>query len=170
MGIVRNAIAGVTAGVVGMVAMDMLWYRRYRNEGGDDGFTTWEFGSEVQSFGDDDVPAPAQVGQRVAALVGVDLPDSSVGATNNVVHWATGAGWGKVAGLASAALPFPPLAVGVATGMAAFGTSYAALGAVGIYEPITTYDAKTLWQDLSAHLVFGTAVGVALTVWRRLSA
>ena len=34
------------------------------------------------------------------------------------------------------------------------------LSRLGIYKPITEYDAKTLWKDLSAHVVFGSAAGV----------
>lgn len=167
MSIWRQAISGIAAGLAATAAMDLLWYRRYRAGGGDDDFATWEFSSEATTF-DEDAPAPARVGKRLAGLFGVDLPDSSVAATNNVVHWATGAGWGTLAGLGAAASPLPQLAIGVATGVTAWGTSYAALGAEGIYEPITSYDGETLWQDLSAHLVFGTTVGVALTALRSL--
>jgi hypothetical protein len=53
------------------------------------------------------------------------------------------------------------LKAGLLTGVAAFSTSYAVLPKVGVYKPITEYDNKTLWDDLSAHLVFGSAVGVA---------
>ncbi len=71
---------------------------------------------------------------------------------------------GQVAGLVAAAVPIPGLAVGVATGITAWGTSYAVLGKLGIYRPISEYDKATLWKDLSAHLVFGTTLGAALTV------
>ena len=33
--------------------------------------------------------------------------------------------------------------------------SYAVLVPAGLYKPIWEYDAKTLWQDPSAHLVYG---------------
>jgi hypothetical protein len=79
------------------------------------------------------------------------------------VHWMTGIGWGKVAGLASAALPVPTVGVGAATGVTAWATSYAVLGRLGIYKPITQYDKETLWKDLSAHLVYGLTLGVTLT-------
>jgi len=26
---------------------------------------------------------------------------------------------------------------------------------LGVYKPIWEYDARTIWQDLSAHLVYG---------------
>jgi len=76
---------------------------------------------------------------------------------------------GKLAGITAAVLPVPALAVGVATGVTAWGTSYAVLGAAGIYKPITAYDTKTLWKDLSAHLVFGMTIGVALTAANHVS-
>ena len=85
-------------------------------------------------------------------------------ATNNVVHWSTGIGWGKLAGLVAGAARAPAFGVGIATGIAAWSTSYAVLGRLGIYRPITEYDRETLWKDFSAHLVFGTTLGAVLTV------
>lgn len=158
---------GAFAGVAATAAMDLLWYRRYRAGGGEMGFAAWEFTSDATDFGDD-APAPARVGKRVADAVGVDLHDSSVGPTNTVVHWMTGVGWGKAGGIAAGVLPLPALGVGVATGVTAWGTSYAVLGRLGIYEPITQYDKATLWQDLSAHLVYGLTLGVALSATNRL--
>jgi hypothetical protein len=35
---------------------------------------------------------------------------------------------------------------------------------LGVYEPIWKYDLGTLEQDLSAHLVFGTATAAAFGV------
>jgi hypothetical protein len=145
------------------VAMDLVLFRRYRAGGGTGPFKAWEFSTTATDFGDD-APAPARVGKRIADTVGVTLDDSAVAPTNNVVHWLTGIGWGKFAGVAAAVLPLPPMAVGVATGVTAWGTSYAVLGRAGIYKPITAYDGPTLWKDLSAHLVFGATLGVALTV------
>jgi len=153
------------AGALATAAMDLLLFQRYRSEGGDDDFRAWELSGSVDGFGSD-APAPAQVGKRVADAVGIDLPDSAAANTNNVVHWLTGIGWGKVAGLAAGALPVPALGVGVATGVTAWGTSYALLGAAGIYKPIAEYDKATLWKDLSAHLVFGTVLGAVLTISR----
>ena len=95
--------------------------------------------------------------------MGIELDGSQVGPTNNVVHWMTGVGWGKLAGLAAAALPVPPLAVGVVTGVKAWGASYVLPGRLGIYRPFREYDKATLWKDLTAHLVFGTTLGVVLS-------
>ena len=35
------------------------------------------------------------------------------------------------------------------------------LAPAGIYKPISAYPPAVLWQDLSAHLVFGLATGIA---------
>jgi hypothetical protein len=164
MGIVASAVKGALAGAVATAAMDVVWYRRYRADGGDRDFATWEFSTTATSFDDDDVPAPARVGKRVADAIGVELPPSSVAPVSNLVHWATGIGWGKVAGLVAMRTALPPLGVGVATGVLAWSASYALLGAIGVYEPITAYDFLTLWRDLSAHLVFGAALGTVLTL------
>ena len=137
-----------------------------RAGGGDRGVVAWEFSTPASDF-DDDAPAPARVGKRIADAAGITLPSSAVAATNNVVHWMTGIGWGKVAGLLAPVVPVPTLAVGLATGVTAWGTSYAVLGKLGIYRPITEYDTATLWKDLSAHLVFGSTLGAALTVAAR---
>jgi hypothetical protein len=163
--LVAGALRGALAGAVATAAMDLVWYRRYRAGGGASDLATWELSTTAEDFGPD-APAPARVGKRIADTVGVALPSSAVAVTNDVVHWMTGVGWGKLGGVAAYVLPVPPLAVGVATGVTAWGTSYAVLGRLGIYEPITSYDRATLWRDFSAHLVFGTTLGAVLTVLR----
>jgi hypothetical protein len=155
-GVVRT---GVLAGIVGTLAMDLVWYGRYRKEGGASSFTDWEFRSEIDGF--DDAPAPAKVGKIVASKVNVDLPDSSASLTNNVVHWATGLSWGVAAAFLQR-FRLSGMKAGVVTGVAAWGTSYAVLPKLGVYKPITEYDSKTLWKDLSAHLVLGSAMGVVV--------
>jgi hypothetical protein len=36
-----------------------------------------------------------------------------------------------------------------------------------VYKPIWSYDLKTLWQDLSAHVVYGSATATAARVLLR---
>jgi hypothetical protein len=163
--VIGSVARGALAGVIATAAMDLVWYRRYRADGGDQTFAAWEFSSSASDF--DDAPAPAQVGRAVADAVGVSLPPSAVATTNNAVHWMTGIGWGKAAGLLASLLPIPKVAVGVITGAGAWATSYAVLGRLGIYRPISEYDRETLWKDLSAHLVFGATLGAALVATDR---
>lgn len=156
----RRLVTGALAGVAGTLAMDAVWYRRYRRGGGGDDFGDWEFVTSTASF--DEASAPGRVGKRLADVVGVDLPDERAGLTTNVMHWLTGIGYG----LGHAVLQDRrrPLLGGVLTGAGAFANSYATLGAMGIYEPIWTYDRETLQQDLSAHMAFGLATGLTYRI------
>jgi hypothetical protein len=51
-----------------------------------------------------------------------------------------------------------------------WSSSYVTLPIVGVYEPIWKYDVPTLWKDLSAHLVFGTATDLTLRALERAAA
>jgi hypothetical protein len=155
------------AGAVGTLAMDAVWYQRYRASGGTDTFVGWEFGGPATSFSE--AGAPAQIGQHLASRLGIELPESSARLTNNVVHWATGLGWGLAHSVVRTVTPLATLASGVAIGAGAFGTAYATLPKLGIYKRISEYDGETLWKDLSAHLVFGAAVGATAGVLKGLS-
>ena len=155
-GLAGRLARGVLAGAAGTLAMDLLWWSRARRSGSDAAFLEWEL-DDSGSF--DDAGAPAQVGRRAAALVGVDLPDEVAGTTTNVVHWLTGIGYGLAHALRPGAARHPVRA-GLTTGAGAFANSYATLGAMGVYEPIWEYDAETLAKDLSAHLLFGATTGI----------
>jgi hypothetical protein len=43
-----------------------------------------------------------------------------------------------------------------------WGTGYAVLPEGGLYKPIWEYDAKTLADDLGAHLAYGAGTGAPL--------
>jgi len=160
-------VAGALAGAVGAAAMDAVWYRRYRRGGGTASFSAWEFSENVEKW--DDVSAPGQVGQRVlSGFLGRDLPEQWARPTQNAVHWATGIGWGVQFGVLAASLRRPAWRLGLALGPAAWGSSYALLGAAGVYKPIWEYDGPTLAKDLSAHMAYGAATGLSFGVlaWR----
>lgn len=161
-GMLSRIVRGAIAGAVGTLAMDLVWYRRYRRGGGDESFPDWEFATEVTSF--EGASAPGKVGKRIADAVGVELPDRAAAATTNVMHWLTGLGYGAGHALLAHRRGF--LRGGALTGAGAFTNSYATLGAIGVYEPIWKYDVETLAKDLSAHLVFGLATG---TTYRLLA-
>jgi hypothetical protein len=156
-GMARRLMAGIVAGAAGTLAMDLLWYGRYRADGGEDGFAAWELSTgSTSSF--EEASAPGQVARKVADAVGIDLPDDRAGLATDVVHWGTGMGYG----VGHALLQHRRGAVvgGLLTGAGAFANSYATLGAIEVYEPPWAYDATTLGKDLSAHLVYGAVVGV----------
>src|SRR2546430_1315711 len=39
----RAMLGGLLAGVVGTLAMDLVWFARYKRGGGESAFVTWEF-------------------------------------------------------------------------------------------------------------------------------
>lgn len=158
-------LKGAAAGIVGTIAMDLVWYLRYRSDGGAASFADWEL-SGVDDY--EIAPAPAQVGKRVIeGLFETELDATTAGPMNNIVHWATGAGWGVSHGIINGSMSKTRALAGLATGAAAWVTSYATLAPAGIYEPMWEYDLKTLWKDLSAHLAFGLTTGIAYKLLSR---
>ena len=150
---------GTTSGAVGVAAMDLLLYRRYRSGGGGQGFWEWELSGGLADW--EDAPAPAIVGKRlVEGLFQVELSPRWARAANNLTHWGYGKLWGGSYGLlaGSAAVPHPWY--GLALGTAAWGSGYVVLPLAKLYQPIWEYDAKTLAKDYSAHLVYGVTTAV----------
>src|SRR5262245_52092567 len=147
----RTLVAGAVAGAAGTAAMDLVWYRRYKREGGTDELWQWEFGADVTSWSD--ASAPGQLGRKaLRAVLREDPPDAWARPTTNVVHWATGIAWGiQYALLASRTSRFPHLRA-VALGPTAWAASYVVLPLAKVYKPIWEYDTGTLGKDLSAHL------------------
>jgi hypothetical protein len=155
-------VKGALAGAVGTLAMDLLWYRRYRRDGGDDGFMDWEFSAGTTSY--EQAGAPAQVGKRVVeGYLQRELPDESARTMNNAMHLLTGVAWGTVHGIAAASIGRPRTLHGLATGATAWAASYATLAPAGVYKPMWEYAPAVLWTDLSAHLVFGLGTGLAFS-------
>ena len=157
-GMFRRAFAGAAAGVAGTLAMDLLWYRRYKDGGGEESFADWEFSTGAESF--DDAGPPAKVADRAASVAGIDIPSRSAGTATLVTHWLTGIGYAAVVQTVIGRKR-NVAASGLATGAGAFLNSYAVLGAMGLYEPIWEYDSETLVKDFSAHLLFGATTAMA---------
>ena len=155
--IVKSAVAGAIGGIVGTLCMDLVWYRRFRQAGGEQSFGPWETSEGTTNF--EEAPAPARTAKAVADLMGVELPDSSARALNNAVHWLTGIGWGKAHGLVARATGGSNPLGGLVTAVVAWATSYVVLPRLGVYEKMSEYERDVLWQDLSAHLAYGSALG-----------
>jgi hypothetical protein len=148
-------LSGAVAGAIGTVAMDLVWYAR---DDGDSSFPDWEVTRDVTSW--DDAPAPGRMGRKIVQTVtGRDVPVERAAALSNFMHWTYGTAW-TVAYAAVARRR--GLWAGPAFGAAVWASDYVTLPLAGVYEPIWKYDPHTLWQDLSAHLVFGTAADAAL--------
>ena len=160
MSLIRYLVVGALAGAAGTAAMDLLLYRRYRRGGGKESLWQWEFAGDVTNW--DQASAPGNSGRRwSASSPGQQPPDSWARTTTNLVHWATGIGWGVQYGALASATSRLPLLRALALGPTAWLASYAILPLAKVYKPIWEYDAQTLGDDLSAHLVFGTATSTA---------
>jgi hypothetical protein len=162
----RRVGAGALAGAVGTAAMDLLLYARYRRAGGKDRLWRWEFAGNVTSW--EDASAPGKVGcKALRAVTGDEPPDEWARPTTNIVHWVTGVSWGVVYGALASATARQSWTRALALGPVAWLSGYVVLPLAKVYKPIWEYDARTLADDLSAHLVYGAvASGVfwALTV------
>jgi hypothetical protein len=148
----RGLIAGV-AGTAALTGLQALEARAKRNDG--DGET-----QAPRDWGE--APAPAQVGQRVAAGVFErPVPIEHAGALTQVVHWLYGAAWGGVYGLLHESRRTSGVVDGVALGGAVVVADYTVLPAMRVYEPVWRYPASTLAKDLGRHLVYGLSVALA---------
>jgi hypothetical protein len=159
-------LRGLVAGAMGTVAMDMVWYMRYRRGGGKEKFLDWELSTDLTSW--DNAPAPALIGKRmVEGFTGQPLPPERAAVMNDFMHWAYGIGWGTVYGILAGSLARPFVALGIPFGAGVWATDYVVLPKAGVYKPIWEYDPKTLWKDLSAHLAYGIGTGATFAFLTR---
>jgi uncharacterized protein DUF1440 len=146
--------------------MDTFLFARYRRNGGDTSAKDWESSAGVTGW--EQAPAPAQVGKRlVEGLFGVTLPPTRARLVNNVMHWAYGILNGAQYGIVAESLPTPRIRYGLPFGAIVWASDYVILPAAKLYKPIWDYDAKTLANDLSAHLVYGLGTATALRLLSR---
>jgi len=156
---VGSIVRGVAASAVGTLAFDAWLYRDYRHGGGDAAFPAWESSAGLTSW--DDAPAPALVAKRALdAVLGHELSPRHARLLNNATHWGFGLANGAAYGLLMASRR-PKLRYGPPFGAAVWLNGYVVLPLLGVYKPIWEYDLETLWKDLRAHLVFGTATATA---------
>jgi hypothetical protein len=159
----RPLACGLLAGLAGTLAMDLVWYARYKRGNGQNSFLKWEFGSAPTSW--DDASAPAKVGKLLyETATHSELGPAAIPVTTNLMHWGYGSQWGLVLALAIGNERMRLLQAPV-LGALVWLASYVSLPIAGFYKPIWCYDPKTLWQDLSAHLGYGigAAAGFKLT-------
>ncbi len=155
---------GLLAGTVGTLAMDLLWYGRYRRGGGAEELARWEFSADVKTWAQ--APAPAIVGKRLfEGLFQRELPDERAALVNNLTHWGYGIASGATYAVVAGSLAVPRLAYGLPFGAGVWLNSYVVLPAAQLYAPIWEYDGKTLAKDLSAHLVYGLGTALAFRLY-----
>jgi hypothetical protein len=146
--------------------MDALLFSRYRHGGGTEPAFRWETSAGVTDW--EQAPAPAQVGRRVVeGVFEIRLPSSRARLVNNVTHWAFGIANGAAYGILAGSLRRARVVDGLAFGASVWAGGYVVLPLAKLYEPIWKYDAKTLADDLSAHLLYGTATAAAFALLSR---
>lgn len=158
-----STIRGVAASGVGTLAMDATLYRRYRHDGGEVAFGSWESSEGTDSW--ETAPAPALVAKKLLeAVLRREISPRYARSLNNATHWGFGLAAGAAYGLLLGSRRTPKVWSGPPFGAAVWAHGYVVLPQLGVYEQIWKYDIKTLWKDLSAHLVFGTATAVAFSL------
>ncbi len=150
---------GVVAGTVGTGAMDALLFLRYRQHGGTSDVLAWELSRGLNNW--ESAPVPAKVGKLLyETLLRRELPPSKAALTSNLMHWSYGLQWGALFGLSigrGKARWWQGLLLGALVWLA----SYVSMPIAGFYKPIWSYDLTILWDDLSAHLLYGFGVAAA---------
>src|SRR5579872_2519217 len=95
MSLLRLTACGLAAGAAGTLAMDLVWFVRYKRGGGDSDFLRWETADGLSSW--DDASAPARVGKLLfESLTHRELPPSAARLTTNLMHWGYGSQWGAL--------------------------------------------------------------------------
>jgi hypothetical protein len=159
-------VGGILAGAVGTVCMDAVRYVRYRRDGGEDEPLEWEF-APVHTWAQ--APDPGKVAQRVIeGFTQRELPDRWAWLTSTVMHWGYGSSAGALYGVLAGSLRRPHPWYGLPFGALVWASGYVILPEGGLYKPIWEYDAKTLGEDLSAHLAYGAGTGVTFWLFARL--
>ncbi|MGP7997275.1 MAG: hypothetical protein ACLPKI_08140 [Streptosporangiaceae bacterium] len=157
---------GVLAGAVGTVCLDAVQYMRYRRGGGTDTPLEWEF-APVGTWAE--APAPGQVARRVVeGFTQRELPDRWAWLISTIMHWGYGSSAGAAYGVLAGSLRRPHPWYGVPFGAVVWATGYVILPEGGLYKPIWEYDAKTLTEDLTAHLAYGAGTGAAFWLFARV--
>jgi hypothetical protein len=147
-------VRGIAAGAVGTVAMDLVWYIRYKRGGGESSPLDWEFSAGLNNW--ENAPMPAQVGKRIVeGFFQRELPPEYAALTNNIVHWAYGSVWSSMYGILVGSTRRPRMGYGLLFGPAVWAAGYVLLPLAQLYKPIWEYDTQTLAKDLSAHLAYG---------------
>ena len=153
------SVRGAAASALGTLALDAFLYRRYRRDGGDVAFPGWESSEGLASW--EHAPAPALVAkQLLEPAFRHEVSPRFARALNNASHWGFGLAAGAAYGLLGSRRT-PAVWLGLPFGATVWAGGYVVLPLLGVYKPIWKYDLKTLWTDLSAHLVFGTTTAAA---------
>ena len=80
---------GLIAGAVGTLAMDLVWFSRFKRGGGEGGFGGFEVTRNVTSW--EQAPAPAVMGRKlIEGVTRREVPVERAATVSNAMHWAYG--------------------------------------------------------------------------------
>ena len=157
-GAIRVLVVGATAGLVAGQVMDKA--------------TTWYYGRQSDASRQREqelVPegAPLAAARKLAGLVGAEPTDDQASTIALAMHRGLGQGYG-VAAAALTQRGVPPLAAGVAAGMAGFLVVDELANSLFFTPPPQAYPVESHLRGVVGHLTFGATLGVLLAVARRL--
>src|ERR1700687_5413756 len=105
-------LRGVLAGAVGTLAMDLLWFYRYKRGGGQSSFVQWEFANGLDDWSK--ASAPGQLGKRVfEGVFQHELAPRWAALTTDFMHWSYGMAWGGMYGVLAGSTPRPRILWGL---------------------------------------------------------
>jgi hypothetical protein len=111
--------------------------------------------------------APIAAARKLAGLAGVEPTDEQAGRIASAMHWSLGQLYG-VAAAAMVRSGVPPLAAGIASGVAGLVLVDELANALFFTPPPQAYPVQSHLRGLVGHLTFGATTGVLLALARRL--
>jgi hypothetical protein len=157
------AVRGLAAGAAGTLAMDLVWFRRYKRGGGESSFLAWESAAGLTDW--QSAPAPAKLGRQLyEGVFQRELPAGRARLTSNIMHWGYGTTWSAVYGIVVGSLRRPSAVYGLPFAALVWATSYVILPLAKVYKPIWDYDTPTLLKDATAHSAYGTGTSAAFAL------
>jgi hypothetical protein len=154
----RVLLVGTTAGYLAGLVMDRA--------------TTWfyERQSDASKRRENELlpeGAPIASARKLARLVGAQPTDEQAARVARGLHQSLGQTYG-VAAAALTRAGMPPLAAGVAAGAAGFVLVDEAANGLFFTPPPQAYPVESHLRGVVGHFTFGAALGVLLTLARRL--
>jgi hypothetical protein len=157
-GAIRVLFVGAAAGYLAGQVMDRA--------------TTWYYGrqSETSKQREQELlpeGAPLTTARRLAGLIGAEPTDDQAGKLALGMHQSLGQLYGVLAAVLTRR-GVPPLAAGMATGVAGFVLVDELANGLFFTPPPQAYPVESHLRGVVGHLTFGASAGVLLAVARRL--
>ena len=157
-GVIRVLLVGAAAGYLAGKVMDQA--------------TTWFYGrqSEASKQREQELlpsGAPVAAARKLAGLLGAEPTDDQAGTIALAMHQSLGQGYG-VAAAALTRRGVPPMAAGVASGMAGFLLMDELVNSLFFTPPPQAYPVESHLRGIVGHLTLGVVIGALLAAARRL--